>query len=266
LNVDVEKVRSMGIVPKDLDSLIVPVLHLRLRSGASALEKKDLAMLDVLVTANWERPIYVNNTSLAQFNIDLSRHVVQEGNAYRVLPIYNRDSQADIVNTELSMQNMMQKFQFRGLQDSTIYYTQDYRSFVQNHRSSFNSLAQALIAKGDSAKAREVLLFSLEKMPDAGVRYDFTNAQMIELLLEVGEKEKAVELANILSKRFDEQATYYYSQREFGRDFQLPMFLLGEMQRVLYAYGVNDAAEKIEAMYEKHNQLFQNRSIDRSNF
>jgi MFS family permease len=266
LNVDVDKVRAMGIVPKDLDSLIVPVLHLRLRSGASALEKKDLAMLDVLTTANWERPIYVNNTSLAQFNIDLSRHVVQEGNAYRILPIYNPDPQVDIVNTELAMQNMMQKFQYRGLDDSTIYYTQDYRSFVQNHRSSFNSLAQALIAKGDSAKAREVLLFSLEKMPDAGVRYDFTNAQMIELLLEVGEKEKAIEMADILSKRFDEQATYYYSQREFGRDFQLPMFLLGEMQRVLYAYGVNETAEKIEAMYEKHNQMFQNRSIDRSNF
>lgn len=266
LNVDVDKVRASGIVPKDLDSMIVPVLHLRLRSGAGALEKKDLAMLDVLVTSNWERPIYVNNTSLAQFNIDLSRHVVQEGNAYRVLPIYNSEPQVDIVNTELSMQNMMQKFQFRGLQDSTIYYTQDYRSFVQNHRSSFNSLAQALIAKGDTAKAREVLLFSLEKMPDAGVRFDFTNAQMIELLLEVGEKEKAIDLANIMSTRFDEQATYYYSQREFGRDFQLPMFLLGEMQRVLYAYGVNDVAEKIEGMYEKHNQMFQNRTIDRSNF
>jgi hypothetical protein len=266
LKVDVNKVRSLGIVPKEMDSLIVPEMKLRLRNGASALEKKDLAMLDVLATADWERPIYVNNTSLAQFNVDLSRHVIQEGNAYRVLPIYNPDAQVDLVNTEVSYENMLKKFQYRGLDDSTIYYTQDYRSFVQNHRSSFNSLAQALIAKGDTAKAREVLLFSLEKMPDVGVRYDFTNAQMIELLLEVGEKEKAISLANILSTRFDEQATYYYQHREFGREFQLPLFLLGEMQRVLYAYGENTTAEKIEAMYEKHNQLFQNRSVDRSDF
>ncbi|HEY0653534.1 MAG TPA: DUF2723 domain-containing protein [Chryseosolibacter sp.] len=266
LQVDVEKVKSLGIVPKNLEQYIVPEMKLKLRSGAGALEKKDLAMLDVLATADWERPIYVNNTSMAQFNIDISRYVVQEGNAYRILPVYNPDANIDFVNTSVAFENMTKKFQYRGLDDPTIYYTQDYRSFVQNHRSSFNTLAQALIAEGDSAKAREALMFSLTKMPDEGVRYDFTNAQMVELLLEVGEKEKAIEIATLMGERFDQQATYYFSKRDFGRDFQLPLFLLGEMQRVLYAYGVNDLGKKLEDMYEKHNQAFQNRSLDRQNF
>lgn len=266
LKVDVDKVRSMGIVPPALDSLIVPELRLRLRSGASGLEKKDLAMLDVLATANWERPLYVNNTSLAQFNVDLSRHVIQEGNAYRILPIYNPDPQVDLVNTKVAFENMMNKFKFRGLDDSTVYYTQDYRSFVQNHRSSFNALAQALIAEGDNAKAREVLLYSLAKMPDRGVRYDFTNAQMIELLFEVGEKDKALEIANTLGARNDELATYYISKGVFGREMQLPMFLLGELQRVLFKYGETELAKKYEDLYEKHSQAFQTRSIDRSDF
>jgi hypothetical protein len=266
LPVDVEKVKAMGIVPKNLEQYIVPEMKLKLRSGASALEKKDLAMLDVLATANWERPIYVNNTSMAQFNIDISRYVVQEGNAYRVLPVYNPDPNLDFVNTDVAYENMTKKFQFRGLDDASIYYTQDYRSFVQNHRSSFNTLAQSLIAEGDTAKAREVLMFSLTKMPDKGVRYDFTNAQMVELLLEVGEKEKAIEIATLMGERFDAQATYYFKKRDFGREFQLPLFLLGEMQRVLYAYGENELAKKLEDMYEKHNQAFQNRSLDRQNF
>ena len=266
LNVDVEKVRSLGIVPKNLDSLIVPQMLLRLRSGASGLEKKDLAMLDVLATADWERPLYVNNTSLSQFNIDLSRYVVQEGNAYRILPIYNPDAQNDLVNTEVSYENMIKKFRFRGLDDPSIYYTQDYRSFVQNHRSSFNSLATALINEGDTARAREVLLYSLEKMSDAGVPYDFTNAQMVEMLLEVGEKEKAIEISNIMSTRFDELASYHIGKREFGRDLQIPMLMLGELQRMLYKYGENDLAKKIEDMYEKHSQAFQSRGADRSEF
>jgi hypothetical protein len=266
LPVDVQKVKAMGIVPKNLEQYIVPEMRLKLRSGAGALEKKDLAMLDVLATANWERPIYVNNTSMAQFNIDISRYVIQEGNAYRVLPVYNPDPNLELVNTAVAYENMTKKFQFRGLDDPSIYYTQDYRSFVQNHRSSFNTLAQALIAEGDTAKAREALMFSLTKMPDEGVRYDFTNAQMVELLLEVGEKEKALEIATLMGERFDAQANYYFKKREFGRDFQLPLFLLGEMQRVLYAYGENELAKKLEDMYEKHNQAFQNRSLDRQNF
>jgi hypothetical protein len=266
LPVDVAKVKALGIVPKNLEQYIVPEMKLKLRNGTSGLEKKDLAMLDVLATANWERPIYVNNTSMSQFNIDLSRYVVQEGNAYRVLPVYNPDPNVDFVNTEVSFENMTKKFQYRGLDDPTIYYTQDYRSFVQNHRSSFNSLAQAFIAQGDTAKARETLLFSLTHMPDEGVRYDFTNAQMVELLLEVGEKEKALEIANLMGQRFDDQAAYYYNKGEFGRDFQLPLFLLGEMQRVLYAYGETETAKKLEDMYNKHNDAFKTRVPDRSDF
>src|SRR5690606_30018275 len=132
-------------VPEELDSLIVPEMRLRLRGNG--LEKKDLAMLDVLATANWERPMYVNNTSLAQFNVDLAPYVVQEGNAYRILPVLNPNPQTELVDTNTSYKNMMENFQFRGLADSTIYYSPDYRSFVQNHRSSFNSLATALVTR-----------------------------------------------------------------------------------------------------------------------
>jgi hypothetical protein len=265
LKVDVDKVRALGIVPKELDSLIVPEMRLRLRG--SGLEKKDLAMLDVLATSNWERPLYVNNTSLAQFNVDLSPFVVQEGNAYRILPVLNRNPQTELVNTELSYQNMLQKFQFRGLADSTIYYSPDYRSFVQNHRSSFNALASALITRGDSARAREVLIHSIEQMPDRGVPFDYTNTQTVQLLLAIGEKERALEMANILSSRSDELAEYYLRKREYGRDLQIPIVILGELQRVMFEYGETELAEKLEAMYNKHAAAFQNRSeINRSEF
>src|SRR5690606_26346001 len=104
----------------------------------------------VLSTANWERPLYVNNTSLSQFNVDLSPYVVQEGNAYRILPVLNPDPEEELVDTNLSYKNVMEHFQFRGLDDPTVYYSPDYRSFVQNHRSSLNSLAAALITRGDT--------------------------------------------------------------------------------------------------------------------
>ena len=265
LKVDVEKVRSLGIVPEGMEDLIVPEMRLRVRGNG--LEKKDLAMLDVLATSNWERPLYVNNTSLAQFNVDLSPFVVQEGNAYRILPVQNPNPQNELVNMDVSYANMMQKFQFRGLDDATIYYSPDYRSFVQNHRSSFNSLAAALINSGDSTRAKEVLAHSLERMPDRGVPYDYTNTQTVQLLLSVGERDKALEIANTLSQRSDELAGYYLRKREFGRELQIPIVILGELQRVLFEYGETELAEKLEAIYNKHMAGFQNRGdYDRSDF
>lgn len=210
--------------------------------------------------------MYVNNTSLSQFNVDLSRYVVQEGNAYRILPVYNprQFNQAELVNTKVSYENMLKKFQFRNLDDPTVYYNQDYRNFVLNHRSSFNSLAEALILKGDLEKAREVLLYALAKMPDISIRYDYTNAQTVSMLFEVGEKEKALEISNVMSQRADELASYYIENRDFGRELQVNVVILGELQRVLYQYGETDLAKKIEENYERHAAVLQSGS--RSNF
>ncbi|WP_276373166.1 DUF2723 domain-containing protein [Chryseolinea sp. H1M3-3] len=257
LKVDVEKIRSMGIVPEGMDSLIVPEMRLRVRTGG--LEKKDLAMLDVLATANWERPLYVNATSLAQFSVDLSRYVVQEGNAYRILPIYNPRpfNQMELVNTKVSYKNMMKKFQFRNTDDPKVYYNQDYRNMFLNHRSSFNALAEFLILEGDTAKAREVVLYNLAKMPDHSIPFDYTNAQTVSLLFEVGEKEKALEIANVMSARSDELATYYIQKREYGRELQLNVAILGELQRILYRYGESDLAKKVEDNWEKHFSVIQ---------
>lgn len=257
LKVDVEKVRRLGIVPKTLDSLIVPEMRLRVRGNG--LEKKDLAMLDLLATADWERPLYVNATSLSQFNIDLSRYVVLEGNAYRILPVYNPRpfNQLELVNTEVCYENMMTKFQFRNLDRADVYYNPDYKNFVLNHRSSFNTMAKFLILEGKPEKAREILIQSLTKMPDAGVPFDYSNAQSVPLLFEVGEKEKAIELANIMWPRANELAEYYIKERDYGRELQLSIVILGELQRALYQYGEAELAKQIEDAYNKHADVLQ---------
>lgn len=257
LKVDVEKVKKMGIIPEGMDSLVVPEMRLRVRG--SGLEKKDLAMLDLLATSNWERPLYVNNTSLSQFNVDLSRYVVQEGNAYRILPVYNPKpfNQLELVNSKVSYENIMTKFQFRNLDRPDVYYSPDYRNFVLNHRSSFNSLAEFLIMEGNQAKAREVLLYSLAKMPDKGVPFDYSNAQTVGLLFEVGEKEKAIEMANIMWPRANELAEHYIKERDFGRELQVNIVILGELQRALYRYGEEELAGKIEEAYDKHANALQ---------
>jgi hypothetical protein len=124
-----------------------------------------------------------------------------------------------------------------------------------------------MIAEGDSAGAREVLLHSLNRMPDRGVPFDYTNTQTVQLLFEVGEKERALEVANILSKRSDELAAYYIVKREYGRELQIPIVILGELQRVLYQYGETDLAKKMETRYNKYAAAFQNRTdYNRSDF
>lgn len=258
--IDVDRIRKMGIVPKELDSLIVP--ELRLRVKGNMLGKSDLAMLDVLSTSDWSRPIYVNNTSLSQFSVDLTRCVVQEGNAYRILPIRNplpdvSASNVRLANTTVCKENMLKKFQYRNLDNPKVYYSDDYRKFVLNHRSSLNALAQAMLDQGDTAGAREVLLFSLAKIPDNTIPYDYISAFTVPLLLEVGEKEKALEIAEVMSTRANEVSAFYITKGVINESVQEGMQILRILQGSLYRYGEKDMATKIEAMYNKNIGIYE---------
>lgn len=255
LDVDVDQVKASGIVPAELDSLIVPKMVLRLKGNA--LEKKDLALLDVLLTNNWKRPVYVNYTSLDQFNVDLRPYVVMEGNTFRILPVRNPDPRNRLVNTEVAYNNVMKKFRFRGLQDSTVYYSEDYRNFVLNHRGTVNEIADALLVKGEKEKARELLLYSLNEMPNASIPYDVSNARNVESLFEVGEKEKAIEVATKLGNRMIDMADYNISKRNFGNDTYNAIVVLSELQRVLYRYGEPELAKKFEDAYQRNAGIFQ---------
>lgn len=251
LNVDKAKVLASGIIPEGMDSLVVDQMQLRLIGGG--LEKKDLAMLDMLATNDWERPIYVNHTSLSQFKVDLSPYAIQEGNTSRILPMRNPNPKKEFVNADLSYDNLINKCSYRGLDDPTIYYSEDYRNFVLNHRSAFNSVAQALIDKGDLEKARKALLFSIEKMADVAVPYDHTAAETVNLLFQVGEKEKALEIANIIGERADEMAAYLI-RKGVGLTIELRknIYIIGELQSTLLENGESELATKFEEMYDRH--------------
>lgn len=247
LSVDVEKVKALDIVPKTLAELIVPEMHLKLKG--TWLEVKDLAFLDILATGDWSRPIYVTPTALMQFKIDLTPYVVREGNVFRVLPVLNPNPDEELVNTRDGYQRVTNEFQFRGLNDSTSYFSDDYRRAVQNHRNNLNKLAIGLLQEGDSKRAKEVIDLSLEKMPDHGIRYDVSNLETIQILFALGDRERAIDMADTIKQRSYDLAKYYFEEKRYGGDLNLNMAILGEIARVYYINKEMGRAEEVEKMY-----------------
>ena len=249
IDIDEKAVLTKGIIPKGMESFVVKQMQLKLLNDG--LEKPDLVFLDLLATTNWERPIYLNPTSMSQMNIDLKPYAVQEGNVYRILPVKNPRADRDyLVNTEKGYDLMIDKFNYRGLDDSTIYYTNDYAIQVLNHRSNLNSLAEALIDKGEIEKASKVLLFSLNKMPDSTVPYDPSIPDTVNLLFKAGQKQKAVEIARVVANRANEVASFLISDgNTTSYELRKNIFLLGAMQRNLFENGEEVLARNYEDVY-----------------
>jgi hypothetical protein len=266
LNIDREAVLAKGIIPKGMDSLVVDQMRFKLKG--TALEKKDLAFLDLLVTNNWERPIYLNNTSLAQLNLEMRDYVVQEGNAYRVLPVRNnRADRENLVNIESSYTKMIKEFGYRGLNNPNLYFNEDYRGFIQNHRGSLNSLAEAILDQNDIERGKKVLYFSLEKMPDKAVRYDITTVSTVELLFRAGDNAKGVEVATILGTRAEEMVNYEIEKYTgISMEVRRNLYILGELQRILYENKETELAKRFEDAYQKILDGLQVRDSNRENY
>ncbi|MEZ4947555.1 MAG: DUF2723 domain-containing protein [Cyclobacteriaceae bacterium] len=249
IDIDKNAIRKMGIVPREMEGLIVNQMKLKILDNV--IEKRDLVFLDLLLTNNWERPIYLNPTSMAQMNFDLRPYAMLEGNVFRILPIKNNRSDREyLVNTKKSFDLMVDKFKYRGLDDSTIYYTNDYAMQVWNHRTNLNSLAEALIDKGETDKASQVLSFSLSKMSDAAVPYDPSSPDTVNLLFKAGLKQKAIEVAKVVADRANEIASFLISDGNIS-SYQLRknIYLLGAMQRSLLENGEEKLAIKYDEEY-----------------
>jgi hypothetical protein len=106
--------------------------------------------------------------------------------------------------------------------------------------------------------ARKALLFSLEKMPDKSVPYDFTAVGTVELLFKVGEKDKALEIAKIISVRSDEMVAYLLKQSTaVTLDLQRNLYTLANLQTILYENGEDELAKQVEERYMKYANSLQ---------
>jgi len=247
LDIDTVKVLEMGIIPDSKRDLLVNRMVFSMKGNV--LEKKDLMILDLIATNDWERPIYFNNTSMQGVNLNLNNYLIQEGQAFRLLPI-QRPSAADFVNTEIMYDNMMHNFQYRELNNPDAYYNKDYRGFVQNYRSSFNSLAEALISEEKEEQASEVLNASLEVMPDIAIPYDVSNAFSVDIFFKLGEVDTAKQIAETMAVRADDDLAYYIeNDLILGMEVQKNIAILQLLARTMDMYGENDLAEEYSILW-----------------
>ena len=253
LDIDTNNPNLKKIIPQQFLKYLVNRLIINLKDNKGGLEKKDLAILDFINSNNWERPIYFNNTSLNGTNLNFKRNVIQEGLAYRLLPLVNPNTSKNFINTNIMYDNMINKFYWRELDNEKTYYSEDHRGFVLNYRATFNTLASELIKNGETEKAKNVIKTCLELIPDKAVNYDHFSVQKVEMLLSMDEDEIANNIAEITSKRSD-QMLEYLMNNNINNKYQIQRNLvsLNALARAYNKDGQYDLASKYNELFEKH--------------
>ena len=200
LIIDSAKVANTGTVNPEYRPFIEKQLNINLE-GRPYLTLVDIISMDMINTNNWERPIYYAITVPPSTYRHAEDYMQKTGLTYQVVPFKTSGSDM-LVNTTKMYDNVMNKFKWGGIEKPGVYLDETAMNQCRIQRTSvFADLALSLIKEGMNDKALQVLDKCVEVFPEENVPYDGTVYNIAALYYDLGEKEKAKQVAKKMIDR-----------------------------------------------------------------
>jgi hypothetical protein len=223
IDVDTNEVLSNGTVKEYFkDKLVSPMIWEYSETDAF---KGDLAIMDMLSTNKWKRPVYFSTTVPSSQYKGLEKYFVQEGLAYRVVPIKTEPAEQGefgIIDRAIMYDNLMNKFTWGNAEDPAVYLDENNRRMFSNYRRTFGSLAKDLLINGDTLKAVEAVKKGLSIVPAEKLPNDFFSIGLAEVLIRAGKNEDGEKLIDDIikySKSYLEYAISINPEERFGLEY-----------------------------------------------
>ena len=199
LNHEDYKEGRMEYVPIDTDSIIIGPATISLK-GKKGLFKNELMVLDMLLQANWERPVYMSISMGSDILPFLRDHLVLEGLAYRISPAATTQR----IDVERLYDNIMHRFRYGGLSTKGIYVDEDVKRMANTHQLIMGVLIDSLLQRGDIKRALTVCHKWQKEMPQENVPYTEYALSMARCYYMAHQPEQGDEIVSNLLRRSDE--------------------------------------------------------------
>ena len=199
LNHEDYKEGRMEYVPIDTDSITIGPATISLK-GKKGLYKNELMVLDMLLQANWERPVYMSISMGSDILPFLRDHLILEGLAYRISPTATNQR----IDVERLYDNIMHRFRYGGLSTKGIYVDEDVKRMANTHQLIMGVLIDSLLQRGDTKRALKVCHKWQKEMPQENVPYTEYALSMARCYYMARQPELGDEIVSNLLRRSDE--------------------------------------------------------------
>jgi len=216
--VDTVLVRKNGTV--NADDVLTPEMQFELPDNDVNPTRDELIIFNVIASNQWKRPIYFTSP---QVGLGLVPFLRREGLTYRLIPV---KATGGDVNVEPMLQHMMTKFTNGHADVKGVYFDEENRRHLYTIRQSFGDLAKGLMAKGDTASAKRVVLKADSLIPNTNVPYGIPSRlelhnqasyNLMEAAYECGETELGKKIYNELNKDFSQHMEYFAALGDMTR-------------------------------------------------
>ncbi|NBB89267.1 MAG: hypothetical protein GVX96_05730, partial [Bacteroidetes bacterium] len=195
--------------------------------------KDDLAVLDILTSNMYERPIYFASTVQSSKLLGLNDYMQLEGLALRFIPIKtSSDKSMGIygsgrVAADKILKVMGEEYQWGGFQKYDLFVDESYKAAVQAHRMAMMRSLQTFLNRNEFTKAEEICDLYFHAFPN--MNFPFISHQVNSFIngyLQAGAKDKAKEVLDVLIDQVEDYMLFYTSissevrNSSFSRDYR----------------------------------------------
>lgn len=225
-------------------------------SQKKALGKHELIILNMYEQSKMTRPFYYCITVGDSERLGMTPNFRQTGMAYQVMPFRTQGTGSEI-DVERMYTNVMTKFRWGGADNPSVYMDENSRRTCETYRNMiFAPLADALMAKGDTLRAKEVLAVALEAICPEAVPHSYSSLPLIESLYKAGEAGKAEEVSVTLVESGLSALRWYYrlDTSKFisvFREVELQLYIINEL------FKLNEGKGALEEKYGKEFHLYE---------
>ena len=183
LDIDSAAVMNSPVISVKDPSKISKRMHIDL-SGKNYITKNEIAMLSMIDEINkdgWKRPIYIATTVGSDMYLSLNRYFRLCGLAYQIVPL--EEGGTSTCDIDKTYDNMMNKFVWGNVQDTTLYLDENIRRMCRTQRMMFCTLIEQLLSIDDTERALKATEFCDATIPYQTVPYDFTALTLAQAYL-----------------------------------------------------------------------------------
>ncbi len=184
-----EVLASPCINVKDTSELITHMtIDLSKKNYVTKNEIAVLAMIDEISRTGWKRPIYFATTVGRDMYMGLDKYFRLVGLAYQIVPLANGGTSTP--DLDKSYDNLMNKFVWGNIQDTTIYLDENNRRMCRTQRMMFCTMIEQLLATGDYERALAATEYCDKTIPATAVPYEYTSLTLAQSYYACGKPEE----------------------------------------------------------------------------
>ena len=247
-----------GIVDQELSDRLLDKIPIRLKRDY--ITKDELAVLDVLMSNFYDRPIYFSVTCQQSKLLGLEDYMQLEGMGLRVVPVKSNSNKSFFiygsgrVDTDKVYDAVMNKWRWGNFDKKELFVDNSYGASIQAQKMIIWRTALEMLSKGEPDKAVAITNKYFEAFPHMNFPYNGRTLPHINILVQGGDLESAKKHLRILAVELADFMEFYDSLSQedlnagFDQDQKLTVSTIREALRMSKQVSDEAYAEEITAI------------------